>query len=54
MKMLTINEIMQYQTLEVAIKMPIRFRFRMTVAVFLIRLAARILGCKLALEAKCN
>ena len=50
--MLTIDEIMQYQTLEVTIKIPRQFRFRMAIAVFLIRLAARILGCKLALEAE--
>lgn len=54
MKAPTIDEIMQDVTLTVAIKMPIRFRFRMAIAVFLIRLAARILGCKLALEAECN
>ena len=52
MKAPTINEIMQDVTLTATIKVPMQFRFRMAIAVFLIRLGVRILGCKLALEAK--
>lgn len=46
MKVPTINRLTHDETLTVTVKMSRQFRFRLAVAIFLIRLAAKILGCR--------
>lgn len=53
MKSLTVDQIMKEVTLTVTVKVPAGYKFKMTLSTFLIRLAAKILGCRLEIaEAK--
>jgi len=43
----TVNRLTKDVTMTVTVKISRQFRFRLAIALFLIRLAAKILGCKL-------
>jgi len=50
MKSLTVDQIMKEVTLTVTVKIPAGYKFRMAISMFLIRLAAKILGCGIEVE----
>jgi len=50
MKSLTVDQIMKEVTLTVTVKVPTEYKIRLAVSTFLIRLAAKILGCRLEVE----
>jgi len=50
MKSLTVDQIMKEVTLAVEVKVPAGFKIRLTISMFLIRLAAKILGCGIEME----
>ena len=50
MKSLTVDQIMKDVTLTVTVKVPTEYKIRLAISMFLIRLAAKILGCRLEIE----
>ncbi len=50
MKSLTVDQIMKDVTLTVEVKFPVEYKFRLALSMFLIRLAAKILGCGIEVE----
>lgn len=50
MKSLTVDQIMKDVTLTVEVKFPAEYKIRLAVSIFLIRLAAKILDCRLDVE----
>lgn len=50
MKSLTVDQIMKDVTLTVTVKYPAGFKIRLAISMFLIRLAAKILGCRIEVE----
>ena len=50
MKSLTVDQIMKEVTLAVEAKVPAEYKFRLALSMFLIRLEAKILGCRLEVE----
>jgi hypothetical protein len=50
MKSLTVDQIIKDVTLTVTVKYPTGFKIRLALSMFLIRLAAKILGCRLEVK----
>lgn len=50
MKPLTVDKIIKDVTLTVTVKYPAGFKIRLALSMFLIRLAAKILGCGIEME----
>jgi len=50
MKIPTVNELTKDVTMTVTVKTSKQFRIRLSIALFLIRLATKVLGCRLEVE----
>lgn len=50
MKSITVDQIMKDAILTVEVKFPAGYKFRLALSMFLIRLAAKILGCGIEVE----